>query len=191
MNNIAILDEHNEDVGLKLLFPECDYFIYKKRSIAQTDEINQRYNIKLRFDIENINDINYKNLFIITRPGNSYKITTNDGKVIHHNYISECYEFLSRTVKLINANNFTNIYMFCTDDIEVDPYKLVYNYFDINIDKKITFFLRNYNAHINHGPNVYSFPFLIWTNNNTCVTELVINLFKYPKCILLDQYLII
>jgi len=173
MPKIAILDEHNEDVGLKILYPECDYFIYKKRTCTQTDDINRRYNITLRYDIENINDKNYTHLFVITRPFNSYKIITDAG-IVHHNLLKDCHEFLSRTITLINNNNFEKVCMFCTDDVEVDPSKMVYNYFDVR--KDITFFLRNYNRNKSYTSNVHPFPFLIFTSNNACSIDRVINM---------------
>lgn len=57
MKRIAVLDIKNQDIGLKILFPEADYYtIY--------DELNKdlnlrKYNINKSYNINNITDDNY------------------------------------------------------------------------------------------------------------------------------------
>ena len=54
---IAIIDGLNQDMGLKILFPEADYFI----SRIEFDKTSclQKYNIEMKTDWSIINDKNY------------------------------------------------------------------------------------------------------------------------------------
>lgn len=60
---IAIIDGMNQDIGLKILFPEADYFICNTE-VDKSFNMN-KYSIIPRKDIENINDTNYDILFVI------------------------------------------------------------------------------------------------------------------------------
>jgi hypothetical protein len=42
-NNIAIIDFKNQDCGLKILFPEADYYILKEE--LDRSRLNTKYNI--------------------------------------------------------------------------------------------------------------------------------------------------
>ena len=54
---IAIIDGVNQDIGLKILFPEADYYINNVE--VNKNESLKKYNIVMKTDWENINDKQY------------------------------------------------------------------------------------------------------------------------------------
>ena len=66
---IAIIDGLNQDIGLKILFPEADYFIYNigRSCEGGGNKISslQKYSIDVKTNINSINDKNYDYLFIM------------------------------------------------------------------------------------------------------------------------------
>ena len=64
---IAILDSVNQDIGLKILFPEADYFIHNSEDSTIHDRYDsyRHYNFTPSNDLSRINDNNYDCLFII------------------------------------------------------------------------------------------------------------------------------
>ena len=64
---IAIIDCVNQDLGLKILFPEADYFINNDEECTIIDRIKSYsyYNINVNKDWSKINDKNYDCLFAI------------------------------------------------------------------------------------------------------------------------------
>ena len=57
---IAILDSVNQDIGLKILFPEADYFIHNSEEPTINDRKNSYnyYNFTPDKDLTKINDSN-------------------------------------------------------------------------------------------------------------------------------------
>jgi hypothetical protein len=152
---IAIIDGMNQDVGLKILFPEADYFI-NTIEFDRTESF-AKYNIIPKYDWTIINDKNYDYLFIIIA---LCDIKTN----------STIYEFLKREDEIINNNNFKKVFIFDNYDFDYDPNELWNN-------EKITlFFKRNYNKNKIYKKNVVPFPFIMFGHVSLiekCDTEMV------------------
>lgn len=143
---IAIIDGKNQDIGLKLLFPEADYFINnveldKKSSL-------QKYNIEMKTDWSIINDKNYDYLFII--------IALYDAKIGTKFYKQDIYDILQKELTLINNNNFKKVFVFDNYDYDYDPNTIVKN------DKINLFFKRFYNKTKDYPVNVIPFPFIMF-----------------------------
>ena len=143
---IAIIDGKNQDIGLKLLFPEADYFINnveldKKSSL-------QKYNIEMKTDWSIINDKNYDYLFIIIALYNAIKGTTH--------YSQEIFDILQKELIIINNNNFKKVFIFDNYDYDYDPNTIVKN------DKINLFFKRFYNKTKDYPVNVIPFPFIMF-----------------------------
>jgi hypothetical protein len=68
---IAIIDTANQDVGLKILFPDAEYFSI----IEQFDRTvyYDRYNFHCRRDVETIHSEIYDTLFVISPLYNTLK----------------------------------------------------------------------------------------------------------------------
>lgn len=143
---IAIIDGVNQDIGLKILFPEADYYINN----IELDKSNshRKYGIIPNTDWSNIKDENYDYLFIIialydTNPGTEF-------------YKQNIYDILQKELKIINENNFKQVYVFDNYDYDYDPNDFLQN-------EKITkFFKRNYNKTKNYKENVLPFPFIMF-----------------------------
>ena len=108
---IAILDNINEDIGLKILFPEADYYICETKPNRETSYIY--YNFTPKMNIENITDKLYDILFIIMpirHLGNNEAAVEN----IRNNYNT-------KIKKIIDENNFQKICFFDNEDYEYDP----------------------------------------------------------------------
>jgi|UniRef100_A0A6C0D3Z3 hypothetical protein len=143
---IAIIDGKNQDIGLKILFPEADYFINnielnKKSSL-------QKYNIEMKTDWSIINDKNYDYLFII--------IALYDAKIGTKFYKQDIYDILQKELIIINNNKFKKVFMFDNYDYDYDPNTLVKN------NKINLFFKRHYNKNKHYQENVIPFPFIMF-----------------------------
>jgi hypothetical protein len=143
---IAIIDGVNQDIGLKILFPDADYFI---NNIEIDKSYNHnKYNIKPNTDWSLINDINYDYLFII--------IALYDAKKGTRFFKQNIYDILQREIEIINNNNFKKVFIFDNYDYDYDPNEILSN-------EKITlFFKRNYNKTKKYNTNVVSFPFIMF-----------------------------
>ena len=64
---IAIIDPKNQDIGLKILFPQADYYIFTSEECTINARIvsYQYYKFTPRTDIDYITSANYDVLFII------------------------------------------------------------------------------------------------------------------------------
>jgi hypothetical protein len=143
---IAIIDLIHQDIGLKILFPEADYYIiYDDLDKSQS---LKKYNIQKRYDIENINDINYDYLFIIIAlydaiPGSDfYKQNIEIG--------------FQKILEIIDKNNFKKVFLFDNYDYDYDPNEYLQN-------RKIDlYFKRNYNKKKRYNSNVIPFSFIMF-----------------------------
>ena len=107
---IAIIDGLNQDMGLKILFPEADYFI----SRIQFDKTAclQKYNIEMKTDWSIINDKNYDYLIIIIALYNAIKGA---------HYSQEIFDILQKELLIINNNNnFKKVFIFDNNDYDYD-----------------------------------------------------------------------
>jgi len=143
---IAIIDGVNQDIGLKILFPEADYFI-ESTEVDKTESLNY-YNIKLDEDWSKITDENYDYLFVV--------IALYDAKPSTQFFKNNTYLILEKIIKIINENNFKNVSIFDNYDYDYDPNTIISN-------KKINnFFKRNYNKSKTYNKNVVPFPFIMF-----------------------------
>jgi len=100
---IAIIDNINEDIGLKILFPEADYYICKEK-VDRSSSYNY-YNFRPFTNIENITDKNYDILFVFM----PVRHVINDEVAVKD--IRENYD--TKIKKIIDNNNF-NLVAFST-----------------------------------------------------------------------------
>lgn len=143
---IAIIDSVNQDIGLNILFPEADYFIYNME-IDKSKNIN-KYSIVPRTDVQNVNDINYDVLFII--------ISLYDTKAGTRFFKPNIKAILDKELEIINNNNFKKVCIFDNYDYDYDPNEI------IKCDKIDLFFKRNYNKQKKYNKNVIPFPFIMF-----------------------------
>ena len=143
---IAIIDGLNQDLGLKILFPEADYFI-SKIEFDKTTSL-QNYNIEMKTNWSIINDKNYDYLFIIIALYNAKKGTTH--------YSQEIFDILQKELIIINNNNFKKVFIFDNYDYDYDPNTILQN------NKINLFFKRHYNKNKYYQKNVIPFPFIMY-----------------------------
>lgn len=143
---IAIIDGVNQDIGLKILFPNADYYINNTELDKRSS--HEYYNIKLNTDWSQINDKNYDYLFII--------IALYDTKQNTTFYKQNIYDILQRELEIINNNNFKKVFVFDNYDYDYDPNTIIIN------DKINLFFKRNYNKNKTYNSNVIPFPFIMF-----------------------------
>lgn len=147
---IAIIDCVNQDLGLKILFPEADYFINNDEECTINDRIKScsYYNISVNKNWSNINDKNYDYLFAI--------IPIYDAFPNHMFYKVNIHNIYNNIVDIINKNNFKKIFIFDNYDYDYDPSKYLIN------DKITYYFKRNYNMNKTYKNNVIPFPFIMF-----------------------------
>lgn len=145
---IAIIDGVNQDIGLKILFPNADYYIDHIEVDKKISHI--KYNINVNTDWSNINDRNYDILFII--------VSLYDTKKGTMFFKQDVYDILQKELEIINKNNFKKVIIFDNYDYDYDPNDIISN-------KKIDlFFKRNYNKTKTYSSNVIPFPFIMFGN---------------------------
>jgi hypothetical protein len=111
MNKLAIIDVINQDIGLKILFPEADYYIYK----YDNNKVNsiKKYNINpiiINNNYENINSDKYDYLFIII---SLYDTTLYEPEFCQNiTYNTEIKSYFDRILNIINNNNFKKVVLF-------------------------------------------------------------------------------
>jgi hypothetical protein len=147
---IAIIDCVNQDLGLKILFPEADYFINNDEECTIRDRIKSYsyYNINVNKNWSNINDKNYDCLFAVIPVYDAFP-----GKTFYKPNIHNIY---NNIVKIIDNNNFKKIFIFDNYDYDYDPSEYLIN------DKITYFFKRNYNVNKIYKSNVIPFPFIMF-----------------------------
>lgn len=160
---IAIIDTVNQDIGLKILFPEATYYIHNSEDCTIYSRMNSyyRYNFSPNTNFSDINDSNYDYLFIVIA---SYNILPT------HYYQENIRNIYDKIMNIINNNNFKFIGWFDNYDFDYDPNDFVINS-KINI-----FFKRNYNKNKKYKENVIPFPFIMFGEKSLiekCDTELV------------------
>ena len=146
MHKIAIIDCYNQDIGLKILFPEADYFI-KFIEFKQKIPSMNNYNIIPQYDFNTITDEKYDYLFIIFP---LYNIVPNQ-----HYFNDKDLFFFNEIVSIINKYNFKEICLFDNYDFDYDPNDIVKDNIDL-------FFKRNYNKTKTYRDNVLPFPFIMF-----------------------------
>tara|TARA_Y100000389_G_C17457448_1_gene519141 strand:- start:165 stop:1115 length:951 start_codon:yes stop_codon:yes gene_type:complete len=148
---IAIIDGVNQDIGLKILFPEADYFIHNIED-DKSSSLN-KYDITMKTDWNIINDVNYDCLFIIF----SLWATSKTAKHLFYQNFNDIWK---KKEDIINKNNFKKVFVFDNHDYDYDPNEI------INNDKIDLFFKRNYNKNKSYKKNVVPFPFIMFGNKS-------------------------
>jgi hypothetical protein len=161
----AIIDIKNQDVGLKVLIPEADYFILEEE--FDRTRLNTKYNITPIIHNKHVNTYEY---ITNNKYDNLFVIATTYGCLIQNNEKSN---YLSMLIDLINSNKFKNICFFDNSDYDYDPNI----FFDTEFIKEnsIKFFKRYYNKEKIYSTNVYPFPYI--TFGHRCNIENVSDLF--------------
>ena len=147
-SKIAIIDCYNQDIGLKILFPEADYYIKFVEFKEKTHSMNY-YNIIPKFDFNCIIDENYDYLFIIFP---LYNILSNTPY-----FNAKDLTFYNEIISIINKNNFKKVFLFDNYDFDYDPNEIVQNKAKIDL-----FFKRNMNKSKTYKANVVAFPFIMF-----------------------------
>jgi hypothetical protein len=161
---IAIIDTVNQDIGLKILFPEADYFIHNEEDCTLQSRMQSysKYNFIPNKNLSNITDKNYDNIFIILA---TYNIVPNT-----HYFCKNIKNIYEKVIDIVNNNNFKNVFLFDNYDFDYDPNIIINN-------PKINFiFKRNYNKNKIYKDNVVPFPFIMFGEKSLiekCDTELV------------------
>jgi hypothetical protein len=167
---IAIIDGVNQDIGLKILFPEADYFI-NNTEVNKSDNF-KKFNITPNMNWSLINDRNYDVIFIVIALYDAYPNT--------QFYKKHIANILNKIINIINSNNFKFVALFDNYDYDYDPNMVLTN-------KKINlFFKRNYNKTKQYNQNVIPFPFIMFGEKSLiekCYDEMLTKetYFK-PKC---------
>ena len=157
---IAIIDGVNQDIGLKILFPESDYFINNTEQDKSASFI--KYNIKPSTNWSTINDTNYDILFVVIALYDAYPGTPF--------YKENIANILNKILNIVNTNNFKFVAFFDNYDYDYEP-NMVINNSKINI-----FFKRNYNKTKIYKTNVIPFPFIMFGEKSLiekCDTEMI------------------
>jgi hypothetical protein len=169
---IAIIDCVNQDIGLKILFPDADYYIHNDEDCTKNYRINSytHYNIQVKYDWSNINDINYDYLFAIIPiydaiPGKSF-------------FKLNIYNIFNKIIQIINNNDFKKVFIFDNYDYDYDPSEYLIN------EKVNVFFKRNYSKHKVYNKKVIPFPFIMFGEVSLiekCDRDFVENPISYCK----------
>jgi len=167
MNKIAILDFHEQDPGLKILFPESDYYVfmkgYDRYEIYSKHNIDAKYHDQQLNVFDKINDANYDHLMIVFNIYNS--VREYNGIVKSDFFYDINLKFLDKVMLLILKNNFKNVFIFDNYDYNYDPNIIssiseVYDH--IIKTKNILFFKRNFNKDFFYNKNVIPFPYIMF-----------------------------
>jgi len=161
---IAIIDGFNRDIGLKIIFPEAEYYIYE----GEVDNTHNHHinNIIIKTDWSDISDTKYDYLFIINGvyDSNPPNIIGFDQK--RNDFIKKNYTILQKEMKIVNDNNFKKVFLFDNYDYDYDPNDILQN------DKIDIFFKRNYNKTKKYKPNVVPFPFVLFGSGYSIIEKI-------------------
>jgi hypothetical protein len=163
---ICIIDPVSHMPGLKLIFPEADYYSYEPDNNFRfpstphftNNEFFNNYGFYYKTDWNNINSDIYS-IIIIVFPfldaieGSSW--TKKEGVYI-----------MKIIGEIISKNNFKNKILFDIYDYDYDPSKISKINFDI-------YFKRNYNKNKIYSKNVYPFPCSMFVK--PCILTMMIN----------------
>ena len=167
--SICIIDPAAHMPGLKLLFPEAEYFSHEPDSFFTyisthhyTKQKNkEEYGFEYRTDWENINSNNFSTVFIVAPLMDYFNVVT-----------TVLTPHLDRMLKKIREifiqNTFQKICLFDIYDYDYDPN-------DINTELRVVYyFKRNYNKNKSYKTNVFPFPCSMFVK--PCVLSSMLNL---------------
>lgn len=153
--NIAIFDPQQHVVGLKLLFPEADYYSispssFYKYNQREKEDFYKVYNFNYMDDLTNINSTNYDTLIIVF-------VLYDGANITELNKQNGANQMLGVLRDLVSKNKFKKVLFFDNYDYDYDPPSLFGKELPIT-----AYFKRNYSSDVKYSPNVYSFPFMIF-----------------------------
>jgi GR25 family glycosyltransferase involved in LPS biosynthesis len=156
---IAIIDPAQHCVGLKLIFPDADYYSISPNSFFKhlqysNDEFNSIYGFSYLENIENISDSNYDIFIIIFITQVGCDGRENPGGADR---------MINILRNIVSTNKFKNVLYFDNCDAEYDPAPMFGNEYNVT-----AYFKRNYSKEVSYSKNVYSFPFMIF-GKPTCI----------------------
>jgi hypothetical protein len=178
MNNIAIIDFLNHDIGINILFPKVNYFILEEN--FDKTAINSKYDIKPIVHnkhvnvFEHISNNNYDTIFVIAPLYNSVKQYNGNKNDFYTQHIDKK---LSETINCIKNNKFNTICFFDNYDYDYDP-NIIFEKEFITTNN-ILFFKRYYNKEKSYQNNVFPFPYIIF--GHQCNIDMVTDLFYKNK----------
>jgi hypothetical protein len=178
MSKIAIIDFLNQDIGVKVLFPETDYFVLRQE--FDRSALYAKYNINPIYHNQHVNVFDYVNdktydiVFIVGALYDGidfYKKTIPYSNTINKlkNTNPEIREYLNKTIQMVQKNDFKRVCFFDNYDFDYDPNCI----FVERIPENIFFFKRNYNKLIPYKNNVFPFPYITFGPN--CNIDLINN----------------
>jgi len=152
---LCILDPAHNIPGLKILFPEADYYSYNPDNFftysainhMDNDNFKKHYGFNYLTNWNSINSDDYDILFIA--------IPLLDCKEGHQMTKDYCVRIIQIIKIIIEKNKFKHIALFDTYDYDYDPSTL----FEIKIN---TYFKRNYNKNKKYSINVFPFPYMMF-----------------------------
>jgi hypothetical protein len=163
---LCIFDPAHNAPGLKILFPESDYyaiepcsfFTYTAINHMNNEDFYKLYNFRYETNINNINSNNYETLFIILP-----FLDCIEGHAMTKDYGIRILKLIEY---IIQINNFDKICLFDTYDYDYDP-AIIYKNSKINY-----YFKRNFNKTKVYSPNVFPFPYMMFVTK--CVLTLLL-----------------
>ena len=163
---LCILDPAHNLPGLKILFPEsdyyaiepCDFFRYNAINHMNKTEFNKLYNFNYLTDIDNINSTNYDTLFIVLP-----FLDCIEGHCMTKDYGVRILKLIEI---ILEDNTFKNVCLFDTYDYDYDPTIFYKNH---KIDY---YFKRNYNKTKIYSSNVFPFPYMMFVTK--CVLTILL-----------------
>ena len=166
MNNICIIDPVNHIPGLKILFPEADYFSHEPNknfhfiytTHLNNNDFHNNHGFHYRTDWNNINSDKYSTIIIVFPFLDGVEGSTWTKK--------EGVYIMNIIFNIIKNNNFKNKILFDTYDYDYDPSKI--SPIDFNI-----YFKRNYNKTKIYNTNVYPFPCSMFVK--PCILTMMLN----------------
>jgi len=145
----AIIDCMNYDIGLKILFPNADYYICD--SDQDKSKSYEKYNFRPIF-LENYSEITsskYDVLFIVLALYDTLPNTK-----FYKPHVASMYEKIKK--EILDVNNFDKVVLFDNYDYDYDP-KLISGTEKIDLYMK-----RNYNKTKKYSRGVHPFPFVMF-----------------------------
>jgi len=171
----CIFDPSQHFVGLKLVFPDADYYSLPENRFTLNTKIYDwspqdifyyKYHFRYREYIQSINSNNYDILITGMPFYDGVRKSCADWQKQIHDYIFEI---------LIKKNNFKKIIYVDNYDYDYDPNDY------IEPIENLIFLKRNYNKNIKYKDNVYSFPFVIFGNPTCILWSILDNHDKYKE----------
>jgi hypothetical protein len=156
----TILDFFNHDIGLKILFPEADYFFFKEEIDRQ--HLYDYYGFSpILFTDGIITSEKYDTLFVIAT---LYDSCENYMGCHKESFYEATQSYFNKTIEIIKNNNFKRVVIFDNYDYDYDPNDIFISngVSDIVSEKNIIFFKRYMNKTKQYRSNVYPFPYLIF-----------------------------